>query len=175
MNRRSRTDAELQSASMVVAYEVEMLKRAGQDLDASGSDHAKRNVALESFLIHARNLLHFLYESEQHAHSNDVVVVDYTGAGLTTSPPDYRSICDRISKHLAHITYRRQQKETWDCQALADIIRDGLEEFRNATPDSRLDPRWQSPDPLQVQLSFNTHGVTNSLGILPPHGPVGRL
>ena len=174
MARKSRTDRDLQTVSMVVAYEVEMLKRAGEDLDASGGDAARRNIALESFLIHARNLLHFLYESPEHAHMDDVIAVDYTGGGLATMPPDYQDICGRISKHLAHITYRRQQKETWDCQALVGVIRDGLDEFRNATPASRLDPRWQAHDTLQVQLSFNTHGVTNSLGVLPPGG-AGRL
>lgn len=102
--------------------------------------------ALESFLIHARNLYDFFYEDKKKQDS-DVLAADFfedTGTWKTNRPNrtdlpkvDSRPMIGAINKYLAHITWDRVDGDstpTWPVAEILTNLKSADELFRNLVP-----------------------------------------
>ena len=115
MARTSKTPAELEEAARHVGYEMRMLLFSSQHLEGWYAspitvDEDDANMALESFLLHFRNLRTFLCPSTQKLTSpDDVIASDFT-TGDGSEAGDATSFVlekQRIDKMLAHVSYTR--------------------------------------------------------------------
>ena len=111
MTRRQHSQSELQQAYEHIRYEVEMLISTA-NLLASGSpgEGPARNATLESFVIHTRNMLDFLYGDN--SRKSDMTAVDFVAAGIwhRERPIKSKLLCkahQRAHKEIAHLTYNR--------------------------------------------------------------------
>ena len=113
MNRKKRTQEELQNASDHLFYEIWMFTSLAKGM-ASGvfNQGIINNALLESFTVHARVLLDFLFA--ENPRPDDVIAEDYF-----LSPDEWIKIRDnkseklesihvRVCKEIAHLTYARQ-------------------------------------------------------------------
>ena len=116
--RAERTDQSLIHAAKHVEYEIAMLVQTSAIL---GSEYASppstlttvdRNMALESFLIHFRNLRSFLCPSLQFLGDDDVIASDFLGERMPRDIGDSVHLSadkQRINRMLSHISYRREE------------------------------------------------------------------
>ncbi len=122
--------SELRKAYKHFRYEVAMLRYSGDVLTGPnpprGLAHA---MAMESFLIHARNLHDFFYGLEEAQKGNkrvrgdDVFVEHFFDGDGWHSPVENRLTgdeIDRVNKRLAHLTYSREdgRYEDWDFKGI---------------------------------------------------------
>jgi hypothetical protein len=149
MPRRRRSTEELKATLEHLNYEVWMLKRTAEILNANKpnlADETSRvihNALLESSMIHARSLIDSLYE--ENPSSSDVVADDF----FDVPSDDYHSVRDpmtdllktvphRVGKEIAHLTYDRLGKApeqwTWPAMQIAVDIDVRLADFRWMLP-----------------------------------------
>jgi len=129
MRRRqgSRTPSanELSVAAGDVNYEMTMLRECSERLRPPPSDPVLKNALIESYLLHLRNLFHFLGVREQgHRRGTDVLAAHFVEPW---KPPDcpaaLRGQMDRVNKRLAHLTYERpMMSDQWDERALTGAM-----------------------------------------------------
>jgi hypothetical protein len=114
------------------------------------------NALLESFVIHARALLDFLYA--ERPRSDDVIAEDFL-----SSPNDWpkirppktdllKTIHRRVGKEAAHLTYARldvtQETKLWAFLQIAEDITIVFDQFLEIVPKSLLGSRWEK---LKIQ------------------------
>jgi len=107
--RPPRTQDELRKAADHVNYEIATLVYAGEKLAArpAGSDG---DIALESFLLHFRNLRAFLCPTKQRLGDDDVIASDFLNERKGRDLGDWTFLQEhkgKLDKMLAHITYAR--------------------------------------------------------------------
>jgi len=118
--KNERSKQEIISASEHVCYEIWMFDQIGRAL-AHGlvGIGPAQNAFINSFAIHARNLIDFLYKSISKAKSDMIIAEHYFDdpkewkairPELTTSLKRVKIRCD---KQVAHLTFTRQRKENW--------------------------------------------------------------
>jgi hypothetical protein len=151
--RRKRSKKELERASEQLYYEFWMLTSVAQGL-ASGIAVKGwlQNALLESFIIHVRALLDFLYIDEPK--SDDIVALDYFSdkeLWVTLRPKLSRTLRiakKRAGKEVAHLTYARlktsPKKKTWAFLDIAKEIQSVINVFLENAPSSLLAVQWQS-------------------------------
>jgi hypothetical protein len=112
MARRKRTKEELKEASNHLNYEIMMLNSLANGLASGiGGQGPLQNALLESFAIHVRALIDFLY-SEQ-AKNDAVIAEDYFNSPevWVRLRPDNSDILKkariRAHKEILHLTYER--------------------------------------------------------------------
>ena len=154
MNRKQRSDGELREASKHLHYELDMLRGTARLLarGVHSDDSVLPNAVLESFTLHARALLDFLYD--QSPRSDDVVASDYF-----TDPQDWISkrpamsstltqVDHRVGKEIAHLTYVRSEvtdeMKNWPFIEIANDVKRVLAVFVDAVPKSRVASLWHS-------------------------------
>ncbi|OGZ23840.1 MAG: hypothetical protein A3A08_02765 [Candidatus Nealsonbacteria bacterium RIFCSPLOWO2_01_FULL_41_9] len=105
----------------------------------------ENNALLESFLLHARNLIYFF----KSGNLEDIRAVDFIGknnskliyeqikAGLSS-----QNSVDYIHKYLAHLTLQRirEKKPQWDKGRMREVINKGLNNFLDQVPEGELFP-----------------------------------
>src|SRR5688500_12739299 len=74
--KTNKSPFELASARVHVNYERDMLKFCADMLSAGVDDANRRNALLESFAIHARSLLYFLFTSDAGRKLDDDMVAE---------------------------------------------------------------------------------------------------
>jgi hypothetical protein len=123
MALRVRKEEDLRQAARHVSYEIAMLVYSADHLSAWQSSPPsptgnEANMALESFLLHFRNLRAFLCPSLQACSADDVVASDFLGNDSPTDLSDRARLGvdkRRLDKLLAHLSYsRRDYIETGD-------------------------------------------------------------
>ena len=131
----NRTVEELKKALESLNYEVWMLRSLANilaiDNQGTGVIH---NALVESFLIHARILIEFLYKNKTH---EDTVRASqyFTSDSYWESirPPKTKLLEDteqNAHEHLAHLTYTRlEEKKQWPCIQIANDIETVLKVF----------------------------------------------
>ena len=151
MARKPRTDEELRAVSEHLYYEVGMLLNLAKVL-ATGSlgNGTLENAALESFTVHARGLLDFLYADNPR--EDDVVADDFLGGQGTWPgvrgdiPPILNDVRQRVGKEVAHLTYARlsvtPEAKQWLFLDIAGAMQTVLGRFLKAVPKERLGPSW---------------------------------
>jgi len=110
------------------------------------------NAVLESFLIHVRALMDFLYSDAPQ--SDDVVAEDYFA-----NPDDWKKarppLSDiliharrRTGKHVAHLTYARlglkPETKQWPFVEIANEISTVLNVFLDNVPKGNLGAQWEN-------------------------------
>jgi hypothetical protein len=149
--RKQRTVEELKEASNHLHYEAWMLTSLASGL-ASGiaGQGPVANALLESFVIHVRALMDFLYaEAPQ---SDDVVAEDYFA-----NPDEWRrerpllqdllaQAKRRAGKEIAHLTYARldvtPETKPWPFIQIAEEITAVLNVFLANVPNENLGSQW---------------------------------
>jgi len=159
MPRPIRSTRELCKASEHVAYEIEMLYGALNDLEAlyrarySGADASlsTHDALIESWTIHVRNLMHFLRAAKPQP--DDIVARDFfTGAEwhklLPRRPRDdaEKQIDRRINKEIVHLTYARTkvtpEKKQWQLSAITAKVGNDLQIFISNVQMNRVEPNF---------------------------------
>lgn len=175
MARTPRTDDELRAASDHLYYEIQML-RGTMALLATGTNGQSvlSNALIESFTIHARALMHFLYPLGR-PQPSDVLAENFFDAGdwmamRPDEPAVFGTARGRVNKEIAHLTYDRQlvtpELKGWDFVTLGNAILEIMQTFLRAMPQRLLGIRWQqvgtecssdtSMAPLQVAGKYKT-------------------
>jgi hypothetical protein len=113
VNRARRTKDELRGASNHLAYEIQMLRVVANSLASgiAGESSPMANVLIESFTIHARNLLYFRYADKPW--EDDVIAEDFFASAddwrdaRPQEPSVLSNLRGRVGKEVAHLTYAR--------------------------------------------------------------------
>jgi hypothetical protein len=144
MPRRSRNTEELRKAAVHVNYEIEMLVFAAEHLGGWHSSPMtnpvgnEKHMALESFLLHFRNLRAFLCPSLQR--QDDVLASDFLG--LYDRSDKLNLDKERLDKMLAHVSYSRSDyieadHYRWDSSAMLILMLSELQKFLVRLPDEQ--------------------------------------
>jgi hypothetical protein len=146
MGKIKRTLAELIEASEHLQYEINMVCGTASELAAGVPSGVLRNALIESFTIHVRALLSFLYDDKKF--DDDLVAGDYVPDWSSKRPPKPAALGHaqfRVGKEIAHLTYNRlfvtDQTRGWDYPALAKEMLDTMLPFVRVAPDSFLGPK----------------------------------
>jgi hypothetical protein len=186
--RKARSDSELHRASMAVQYEVVTLGTTLQQLlhsnvtcEGPARERLISNALLHTFLLAARNLIHFLFSHEPRP--NDIIAQDFVdhaahwSAQQSACAPELRdgALVTFISRRLAHLTYDRASgtKATWGPFAIAWLVLEGLERFVVVADKSRVDKRLVDEVQLVGQLLRTLRAEFGGLDT--PLGPLSTL
>jgi len=107
--------------------------------------------ALESFLLHARNLLNTFYEPRPLAQMGDddllardffIPPANWERVRPASVPPTLSSVRERLNKLLAHLTYSRvgyadndDPSWRWPCAEMARELKELIEVFKKNLPE----------------------------------------
>jgi hypothetical protein len=146
MARKRQPDEILLKASEHLLYELQMLfgtARLLARLEIAGEsdfqDVVVYNALLESFTIHGRALLDFLYNDNPY--KDDIIASDFFDPGywLLKRPaksPLLKTFHNDVHKRVAHLSYHRlsvKPDEVWDYMNIANEIGLVLGRFRDTT------------------------------------------
>ena len=143
------TTEQLVAASEHLVYEVVMYRACCLSIPVQVNKMAK-NAVLESFLLHARNVLAFFLDKQKN--NDDVLAIHFIEPTkwepLTKKWYDPTIINrDRINKDLTHLTYDRQNRTTktkvWECTRIAKKLDDLLTDFLSLIPEALLHSKWK--------------------------------
>ena len=145
-------ERDLVGASAHLLYEGEMLEATRRVL-ASGvtAGSLLNNAVLESFLVHARNLVHFFYP--QNPFKTDVLAEHYFESGQWDSirpemPEPLEKIRTRANKELAHLTYERlsvmPKEKHWYFDEIHEAIIHLLRVFTDNVDVAKLHADWDA-------------------------------
>jgi len=137
-NRKIRNKDELQRALKHINYEINMLIAISNGL-ASGvfGKSALNNSIVESFAIHTRNLIDFLWPvkpKNDHVIAEDYFCKEGQWENIRTPIPDILSKARiRAHKEIAHISYDRinvkKDEKPWDFITLSKLISVSMDLF----------------------------------------------
>jgi hypothetical protein len=156
MARKKRNKEQLQGASNHLYYEVWMLEVLTQAL-ASGlaGEGPMNNALLESFTIHARALLDFLYTPEK-LREDDVIAEDFfddPAQWVSIRPVKttiLQTVHHRVGKEIAHLTYARQEvapeMKAWPFAQIGKEIISICSLFLKSISRNLLGERWNAVD-----------------------------
>ena len=117
-------------------YEIWMLN--GLEVDQAASE-IQSNANLESFLMHARNLIDFLENNKNK--SDDLTCINFLDKrGKQITPLKVglpRKTKEQVNKHISHLTTRRlREKIKWDITRFRRCINTPMRAFiRQLPPD----------------------------------------
>jgi hypothetical protein len=152
VGRKKRTPDELRQISEDLHYEVQMLLGSAQGLDSeTTAEGTLHNALVESFAIHLRNMLDFLWPDKLKRKSDWVIAADFF-----PSPSDWEKLRPEISqqlldsrvraaKEIAHLTYTRPtvdpEQKDWDVRQIANEVTRVVEKFIRHVPMQFLGPK----------------------------------
>ncbi len=145
MPRSTRTDDKLVSASEHLCYEIEMLLGTKNALASRLCQNGiLANALIESFTLHARVLLAFLYP-ETELRKDDVVAEHYVedwNSKRPRMPKSLNHIRGRVGKEVAHLTYGRlgitDEAKQWNIEELAQELCALFRNFLERAPENKL-------------------------------------
>ncbi|MCA1807047.1 MAG: hypothetical protein LC687_04250 [Actinobacteria bacterium] len=158
---------ELRAASNHLYYEIWMLYSAAHRLPAATHGTVAHNALIESFAIHLRAVLDFLFPPQQ-AYESDVLAVDF----VTPLPYDTRiselldRLRERVHTEVAHLTYGRQEvsieAKQWNLTEVLNAILPLARVFVDAVPSNLLGSRWQK-DEHDLRLALASYSPSTSM------------
>ena len=160
--RSARNDSELKTAAKHVTYEIAMLAYSAMELapvclsPLTTPAEYPQNMAMESFLLHFRNLRAFLCPSSQRVGDDDVLAVDFLPGCTGMDVGDVnRLAADKqlLDRMLAHLSYSREEYITggrggWRIAEMAVLLFDEFDRFLVRVP-----PRMTPWLPSQAQIA----------------------
>lgn len=154
--RTERSEQELRNASNDLYYEFWMFAKLAGGL-ASGilGESIINNALLESFAVHAKVILDFLYNDD--LGDNDVSALDYMadpGVWIRARPARSAVLKEmeidlryRIAKEIGQLAYDRHvgmpERKPWQFMRIAKEVNAALDVFIDIVPESLLGPRWK--------------------------------
>jgi len=152
MNRKIRTREELIKATNDLHYEIWMLQSLAKALSTGVFGNSViNNAPLESFSIHSRILLDFLFAIKPK--KDEVIAEDFfknPEEWRRTRPPkteNLKKVHKRVAKEVAHLTYARQkvtaQTKPWPFIEIANDVSKVFFGFISLVPDEMVGPRWE--------------------------------
>ena len=192
--RPRRSPTELQVAAHHVTYEIGMLFFSAEDLGgwhasplAPPEDMAK-NMALECFLLHFRNLRAFLCPSIQASSVDDIIAGDFLNELEARDIGEAEVLSNdkkRLDRMLAHLSYSRKEyieakSYGWLTAEMELALLDQLEVFfGRLSPERRewfppadqlsQERRRAEDDKAAVRRYQTTTSVVSIGGSTPPH------
>lgn len=198
------TSDKLRELSEHVAYEVEMLIGTATKLLVveRTKDWVDVRAQAESFLIHARQLHDFFYNTPIRilpSHASPVCAADYVVNWEAKRPPKdsvLATLKDEVGKHIAHLTVERvvgkQYEVLTPARALLKVIRafrdtnpvDFVVDLGNLSPDWCGDPGFtfsgqtavstsSPPGDVFVRADVGATAATATADAIPPRVSVG--
>jgi hypothetical protein len=136
--RKERSNEDLQLAQSHIVYELNMLKLVSGGISSGVfGKSVLTNSLVESFAIHARNLIDFLWPEKpnrDHIIANDFFSDLEKWNHLRVDIPDIlKKARIRAHKEIAHISYDRlrvkPEEKPWDYTLITKIISDNMSIF----------------------------------------------
>jgi hypothetical protein len=156
MARSPRTDEELKAILREhLQYEMDMLQGTMKRLKSGNVDDVISNALIESYALHVRNLLHFVYPGK-HKDDDDVLAADFFDDGCWAGKEPQRpekSDAAKVAanKQVMHLTYKRLQVspefKKWSFALGEEILRvmqSFLREIRQRCPHLLDEPKISS-------------------------------
>jgi len=137
----NQTVEELKNALESLKYEVWMLWSLANILATDNQDKGViHNALLESFLIHARILIEFLYKNQPYKDTVRASQYFTSDSPWKSIRPPKTELLEKTEKdahkYLAHLTYTRlQRKRKWPYIKIANDIKAVLQVFYENLPD----------------------------------------
>jgi hypothetical protein len=152
MPRKLHTVEELREASNHLHYEIWMLTSLANGIASGISGQGPiANALLESFVIHVRAVMDFLYADKPQA--DDVIAEDFfdTPEQWTKKRPTLSELLShakhRAGKEVAHLTYARldvtPETKPWPFVQIANEISLVINTFLENVPKNKLGSQWK--------------------------------
>jgi len=114
-----------------IKYEESMLLFSADKLKSRILDTYEKNIFLEAFLLHARNLIDFL---EAFGQEDDILITDFKGKDgkqmgrlILNLSEDLKK---KINKHCHHLSKQRlKRKFRWNVEKIHKEISDKIKKF----------------------------------------------
>jgi hypothetical protein len=106
-----------------------------------------QSIAVESFALHVRNLIDFIYPTQNR--TDDVIAKHFCAggrlpSGLTTISPALKGIREQVHKQISHLTslrpYHGDPKKRWHWLDIMRELMPRLREFITAASPDKLHP-----------------------------------
>ena len=149
-----------------------MFNATAEKLARPALDDVTRNAFIESFAIHARILMAFLYEEglidpddvlARHFFSDPSTWFDERKTKKIKKPVAF-NINSRVGKEVAHLSSKCQQvtpeMKKWYITAIQNAINATMKTFLACVPPELLGDRWQEPEMQKLRHiapAQNTH------------------
>jgi len=151
--RMKREADSLRRASDHLYYELSMLRHTAAVLATGAlSDSHLSNACIESFTVHFRAIVDFLYSEKPF--DSDVIAEDFFSSPdeWTSRRPELAaqlsSARKRVNKEIAHLTYDRQhvvpELKDWNFKTLYDEISSAVKRFVELVSPTYLGSRWSA-------------------------------
>jgi len=177
MSRQPHNEEELVEASKHLAYEMKMLLRLGKCIEMRQNNPDQRGVRvedfalLESFLLHGRNLRHFLFADRGErrpgkfsVRPTDVLAVDYNPEWDRELDPVIEEWMKCVHWRVAHLSYERLSVEDgrWPVGKIAHAFQTEMKAFLVTVDDTKLHPEAQKLRLTiwDIRLEFDTCAST---------------
>jgi hypothetical protein len=139
------TNDEIQKAPPRVFYELKMFRGAAEKVMELGkpNDPVLYNAALESALLHARNLLDFFTgeptdKDDIHAAHFINTPKDKENRWTSAKMPLLMAQRTDLNYSISHLTYRRtKRKPEWDIPAIRHEVLAAFDDFKNKLPKDK--------------------------------------
>jgi len=149
----------LRKASEHIYYEWRMLNETSLFWADAPEGYAK-SALLESFLIHCRNLIYFLFASRKI--KEDLLASDYLETWNSEMPQLLKDWKEKIHKYVAHLSFDRNKGIVyWPVMELRQEINHLMHDFVKTTRDDLIDSPLKNYSP-KAQFGAST-GFTTSL------------
>jgi hypothetical protein len=140
-----RTDKQLAEwAHEHLVYEAQQLRFCAERLAALGArEGPERNMAIETFAIHTRCLLEFLWRKPDEEKPDSLRAVHFCADWRVDGMPHaLAGVADRINQEIVHLTYGRQlvvkEAKGWNFDTIFRAIATRLREFADHALPERL-------------------------------------
>jgi len=151
--RPTRTKAELEDAAGHVVHEMRMLFLITDNYQAlaSPSEDWIDDMALESFLVHYRNIRDFLFPTSSIKHLSPrykkialdtVLALDFNPQGWHYEAKDWREVVgnerERLNKRLSHLSYSRSRYDPqWPLEEMREALASEFNRFLESLPSDK--------------------------------------
>jgi hypothetical protein len=150
----TKNNAELRAASEHLHYEIDHVEHLVTEISGAQPGF-QRNADIESFLVHARLVAHFLgwnrkwTDSNKGAREDDILAEDFVSSWSPSVPPMVinQSVNEEIGKRVAHLTYKRQHatvdKHEWRFSEIAGaLVHEVLRFVQSVAPNKLSQLHW---------------------------------
>ena len=153
------------------AYEIKMFYRLAKGLSQHKNfelskdileDYIVKNALLESFLVHARNIIKFLSRDNRHKKYRcyDINYKDILENSENISPfindDEIKNIKDSINNEILHLSKCREsdKKTQWVIQEVACKLVPGIEKFMNEVEDRKIEFDKNYKDEIREEINY---------------------
>jgi hypothetical protein len=137
--RRFADEHLLYEAGMLYEITIKLMNRHHED------DPVVENALLESFGVHARNLIDFLWLGKP-MKATDAIAADYTVDWRAPTMSEQLSrVKDRVGKEMVHLSYNRLDVDGkgWQVLGIGPEITAAFGAFAASVPADRVSADWQ--------------------------------